>query len=120
MSVLYLGVVLPAFARAAAEGVEQIRRARQSSMRVTLLVSTAAAIVIGLTAPYVLRLAFSPAFGSGGDASGHARDEMRGTMIGTGAGQIAKIIMTWHFGIMGAAWATLLSELMIATSKGAQ
>lgn len=93
-----------------------------------------AVVFTAVVAPSALSTAFGPEFIAGGNvlrilafaavahvvsrscgigliAYGQAHAEMRGTVLGPSLGLVAKVSLTWRYGITGAAFATLGAEL---------
>ena len=133
MSLLYSGVVFPAFSRAAQEGVEPIRDGLRNSLKRALPVAVAATLGVAALAPLLLRVVFGPQFagsevilrllciaalfnfvavmvGTALLAAGRFREFMQNTMLSTLILVVAKAALTARFGIVGAAIATSLAE----------
>jgi len=133
MSLLYSGVVFPAFARAAKSGIGQVRETLRTTLKATVPLAAAAALGVAALAPLLLRIVFGPQFaGSDGIlrllciaalfnfvavvigtamlAAGQFREFMQNTLLSTVILIIAKAALTARFGTAGAAVATSLAE----------
>lgn len=133
MSLLYSGVIFPAFARAAKDGVQSVVRHLHGALKATIPLAVSAMLLIILLAPSLLHVAFGTEFagsalilrlfcvsallnftsvmiGTALLATGQFRDFMQATIFSTIILVVAKIIFTACFGIIGAAVATSLGE----------
>lgn len=133
MSLLFSGVIFPAFARAALDGNGRVKCLLLSSVKRSFPLAVAAALAIALLAPYLLRIIFGPQF-AGADtilrllciagvfnfvavvigtallAVGQFHIFMRNTLISTAILIAGKIVLTAKFGMTGAAVATSVAE----------
>ena len=133
MSLLYSGVIFPAFARAAKDGVQSVVRHLHGSLKATMPLAVAAMLLIILVAPSLLHIAFGTQFaesalilrllcvsallnftsvmiGTALLATGQFRDFMQATISSTIILVVAKIVLAACFGIVGAAVATSFGE----------
>lgn len=133
MSLLYSGVVFPAFARAAKSGIGSVRETLHRSLKRTVPLAVAAALGIVVLAPWLLRIVLGPQFGGSEIilrllcvaalfnfvavvigtallAAGQFREFMHNTLLSTLILIVAKATLTARFGITGAAVATSLAE----------
>jgi O-antigen/teichoic acid export membrane protein len=133
MSLLYSGVVFPAFGRAALGGIESVKSHLYTCLKRTVPFAVAAGLVVMALAPWLLTIVLGTQFtgsetilrllcvsavlnfvavviGTALLAIGRFRDFMQNTVISTLILVFAKATLTARFGITGAAIATSLAE----------
>lgn len=133
MSLLYSGVVFPAFSRAAKDGGGAVKAHLYDNLKRTLPFAAAALLAVAGSAPLLLGIVFGPQFqqseillrvlcvatlfnfasvtiGTALMAIGRFHQFMQNTMLSTIILIFAKILLTVEFGPIGAAAATCLAE----------
>ena len=133
---MYFVALFPKLSRQANEDSGLLRRELRSSLRRALLATSVGSGLLMLLSPWILRQLFGAGFeeatlsfqlllaalvanvlqrnyGRALLASGHARWELRGTIIATVFGVSLKVIATKFLGISGTAGATLATEILL-------